>query len=351
MVAGLIVAALVLALRLAPATARRQSMITVTTEQQLASALNTSRPVLLIFRATDCVYCHVLDPYAEQYAQAHPGVEMVNVELNLLYSNDPGLVERLVSYYDIQGTPTELVIYHGMVYGYHVGIWPPPTADQLPYIEQFVNSSLSGRPIAPALSVGPAPAAAGSPTSDLKYVSPAAALGVGALAAVSPCSIPMLALYSASSRRRALSRMALELALMTLGVAAFGALLAKVYSLSPLIESSLEGFAAGFSAFLGYELLRGRVVMLGGPAAAFAPLAGLECSLPFFVAAISAVAAAGLTTAIMSSIAFGAGYSAVYVGLSGAVGRAMSLSRRYGTVAGLTLVLIGVLLFVYVVVV
>lgn len=269
-VAGLVAAVIALSLRLAPAAVGRQAMITVTTGRQLASAMNTTKPVLLIFGATDCLYCHVLDPYAEQYAETHPDVEVVNVELNLLYSNDPELVERLVSYYDVQGTPTEVVIYHGMVYGYHVGIWPPLGADQVPYIEQFVRSSLSGRPIAPALSVGPAPVKGGPPAA-LKYVSPAAALGVGALAALSPCSVPMLALYSASSRRRAASRMALELALMTLGVAAFGALLARAYSLSPLIESSLEGFAAGFSAFLGYDILRGRVVVLSGPAAAFAP--------------------------------------------------------------------------------
>lgn len=69
------------------------------------------------------------------------------------------------------------------------------------------------------------------------------------------------------------------------------------------------------------------------------------------MAAVSAVAAAGLATAILSSLAFGAGYSAVYVGLSGAVGRALSASRRYGTIAGATLVLIGVLLFAYIIVV
>ena len=353
MLAGLLAAALVagarLALTAAPSGAPR-NFVTVTGPGQLAEAMSYRGPALVIFTETTCYFCHVLLPYAVEYARLHPGVEVVNVVLDRLYSADPRLTEELVYYYGVQGTPTEVVVYNGSVYGYHAGIWESAYADQLPFLEQFVNASLSSRPIARALLLQPSglPRRTPGPAALYYAAGPLASLALGALAAVSPCSLPALALYSASSRRRAVQGIAAELAALTAGVAAFGAAVSLAYSASPAVEGAVEGFAAGLASFLGYEVLRGRVISPGGPARLVAPLAGLECSLPFFVAAMAVASAGGLARAVLGAVAFGAGYAAVYVGAAGAAGAALErLQRRYWRLSGAVLLAAGLALLAY----
>jgi len=328
-------------------------MIRVESKDQLYSAMNYSGPILVAFTGVNCPTCKYLRPYLEKYAEINHSVRVVDVVLEPLYSSDPSLTNELMQYYKIQGTPTLVLIYRGEVYGYHEGIWGGFGVDQLPYIESFVETSLGNKPLFKALELR---GSLGENNNQVKSILAASgdilstlfALGMGVLAAVSPCSLPMLTLYAVSSGKRVLSKTLYDLAILTLVVAGFGVLLAKIYSLSSFIERFVMGFAAGFSLFLGYELLSGRIVILSRAATIFAPLAGLECSLPFFVGVLSIVSLGSMILAVLGSVAFGIGYSVVYIVASETVSRILSFSGdKYNKLSGSILIVLGIGIVVY----
>ncbi len=275
----------------------------------------SSKAVLLMFTKEGCPACEVIEPVFEELSTEITNVLFVEVHIMPLIMSDPDRALALLKEFRIFGTPTFIFIKNGEEVARHLGIFP---GDQYEGLREFIEASLN-------LS-----RSEGEETSEqlehadrslVQVVILPAALGI--VGAFSPCSLPlMLVLATSATRERAGSKIKRSMLVQVASIAGFtaagGIFLSLLYMSSGYIGVDLYTLmvllAAAFSISWGLMNLVGSepVLHYSRRLRSLLPVLGLQCSLPFLVAAL-AYASTEPFTALTSALAFTTGYSVPYI--------------------------------------
>jgi thiol-disulfide isomerase/thioredoxin/cytochrome c biogenesis protein CcdA len=327
---------------------------------ELWKVVESNHKVLVFVEQEFCAGCRELRPYVEELAASRSDLVVVALHIDSLAESDPVGTRNLLARLGIWGTPTLLLFRDGELVARHDGLFP---GDQLIGLEQFVALAGEGleawQPQSPVGSLERV--LGGGPAGGLVGV--AAGLGFGVAAAFSPCSLPLLAAYAATgaSMGKPLGGKRLELlrtSLTVLGAVGLGGIaVAYVTTLGLRIlavpVTAAVGLFAGYFTILwglyearGYELSSRALAR----ASSLVPLLGLQCSLPFLLAAL-ALASASLPSAAASALAFVVGFSAPYIAAGTAASHLLrplaNMLGRSGPVRGVLLLGVGAYLLYY----
>ncbi len=268
--------------------------------------------VLVFVEQEGCLACRELKPYLLKFAETHgDNVTVVRLHIDKLLSSDPDAAMELISQLRLYATPTLILYVNGVEVARHVGLFD---GDQLAGLEAMVFNSTS-------ISAGGREATSAFTATPLGL---AAVFAFGLAAAFSPCSAPLLAVYSISAQYvsgRRLPRIEVfksnATLLATVGIGGIILALASsaVSTLAGVpLASALLAFAGWMVILWGAFELRGLSVLSRSlsKATRMLPLLGLECSLPFLLAAL-AIASKSVTAAAASALLFSAGFSLPYI--------------------------------------
>jgi len=298
------------------------NIIDIYRPSELAILNNLSGYNLLYFEQRDCPGCKEVSPAIERYFSTDNslGIRLIRIHIDDIFNLDQDAALRLVSAYAVPGTPTLIMVRDGVEIARQVGIFRGDQYEELKaFIEKAINrGGNSGGPM----------------------IGPLSSLGLGILAAVSPCSLPMLVLFASSARvGKSLGRAAKLFASLTAILAPASLGISLVSSLGrPLgvsVYYAVVTYIATVSLIWGILTLAGREPLLhvGGRSALVLPVLGMQCSFPFLLAVISMMPRDPVQ-AIASSLAFSAGYIAPYLGSTVFVSAAREAvsSHRWGYV-------------------
>ncbi len=319
--------------------------------------------VLVYWKQEACPGCKKVEPAVIRFSVERQDVQVLVAHIDKMLRNDPEATLQLLSQLGVYGTPTFIVYKDGVEMGRHVSTFG--SGDQYEPLVEFVDSSLKGespelRPLTGSVTAV-VPKESVDPETVVMYLGYAFALGL--IAAISPCSLPVLAVFTASSTRNGSedeSKRFKSFLTNTLGIAAaavgFGSLLSLLYLMGVFLPINpyviLVFAAAAFIVAWGLENLIGRdpLIQFSRRWSKLLPVLGLQCSLPFLLAMISLVAIAPHLV-FGASMMFAAGYSLPYA-LAAVMGKGFSSflvrimnSKLFLRAQGLLLVAAG--LYIY----
>jgi len=298
------------------------SVIDIYRPSELAILNNLSGYNLIYFEQRDCPGCKEVSPAIERYFSTDNslGISLIRIHIDDIFNLDQDAALRLVTAYAVPGTPTLIMVRDGVEIARQVGIF---RGDQYEGLKAFMEKAIGGG----GNSSGP-------------IIGPLSSLGLGFLAAVSPCSLPMLVLFASSaSVGKSLGRAVKLFATLAaiLAPASLGISLASSLGrpLGVSVYYAVVTYIATVSLIWGILTLAGREPLLhvGRRSALVLPVLGMQCSFPFLLAVISMMPR-DLALAIASSLAFSAGYIAPYLGSTLFVSAARDAvsSHRWGHV-------------------
>jgi len=271
------------------------SPYTLATPEELEAAIRSGGPVAVMFSSPTCQSCARMKPHWEKLAQAQQriGIRFYTVEL----TRETAEAFRR---YNVTHTPTFILFYNGRPVARHVGEFPGNATQAILEwaTDALLNPQAGGAPQQPQTCAGGActadlPAVEGGGDAALTAAAAAAAFTAGLLSPLSPCTLPILIAYTASSRapgRRA-RRAAGCFAASTATVLAAGLLLALLPQPTELIEAITPFTGAlliflGLAEALGYEpeipsINPSRLGYWGG--CSLLGLLSTQCSLPLLL--------------------------------------------------------------------
>ncbi|MCE4611937.1 MAG: thioredoxin domain-containing protein [Desulfurococcales archaeon] len=310
----------------------------ITSPDEYWRAVGSGGKVLMYFSQAACPGCKKIEPSIARFASEQSEVKVYKVDLDAIAEKYGyrGLID-FVSEMGVRGTPTLILYVNGREVARHEGTFG--FGDQYEPLKRFVESSLQGD--TENLSTGTVTTGlevlARTTTPAQVTLTLLASLAFGLIAAVSPCSLPMVAAFATlSDESRRFRGFVATLASVAAVAFAGGSIFALIYvvgdALVPFISPGvLLIFAA--SAFIiawGLMSLAGRepVIALSGRAKSLLPVIGLQCSLPFLIAVI-ALAGKAPHLALGASLLFAAGYGLPYALAASAGGEFMQRLTRY----------------------
>ncbi len=319
------------------------SLVVVYDTATLERIIGESPRVLVFVEQHACPSCAALRPYVEQLPDRVSGVLVVGYYIESAYTASRSDTLAFIRAYGIRVTPTLLLFINGSLAGRHEGLFP---GDQIEGLMDFVSRAV------PEEGEGAVEKMMES-TNNLVVIVPAAAL-LGIAAAFSPCSFPLMLSFGAlraTSRKSMLMReVGKASAVVVVSVLFAGVLLgwvgaAGVTVLGLPAVDVVALFAAYFSTLWGVAEFLGREVVSSGLTAVSGvlPALGLQCSLPFFMTALSL--SAGLIPALATAAGFSLGFSAPYIlaslGFAAFFSPFLKLFGRSGALRGVVLIAVG----------
>lgn len=324
-------------------TQREESMVMVYDTAELENLIRDTPQILVFVEQHSCPSCAALRPYVEELPKQVSGLLVVGYYIDSAYAASRTDTLGFIRAYGIKVTPTLLLFANRTLVRMHEGLF---MGDQWEGLMEFV-SGVATQP----RSEGNASGAPGG--NSPAFVIPAAVL-LGAAAALSPCSLPLMISFgamSAASRRSVLMReIGKASATVIASVVLTGIVLGWVGT-AGVVFMGLPAldvvalFAAYFTALWGLAEIGGREVVSPGLTAVsgLLPALGLQCSLPFFMAALSL--STGPIPALATAAGFSLGFSAPYIlavlGLTAALSPAVRLFGRSGKLRGAVLLAVG----------
>lgn len=309
----------------------------------LRSIIDSHEKVVLFWEQATCSGCKLMLPSLLKVANETPDVLFVRVHIDKIFNSNMDYAFALMEEYNVVGTPTLIAYYNGEEVSRQVGIFP---GDQYESLKSWIQEAYTRAPTANIT------------TRDEYIPAPVKALALGLLAAFAPCSVPMIAAFSAAQaktgsnniKKIGLIYMGLSSAVMTFGfimtllyIASFVVHTVNIYSITLTFLGAFI-LAWGLSNIAGHEpLLRVRSTP---KSAILLPILGLQCSIPFMILAIATVGS-NPVNALLSGVFFALGYSLPYaLAASGSTKIASKIARLSGSrgmliAQGLVLVLAG----------
>ena len=335
---------LTLATVAAASLASREStnLVVVYDTAALERIIGESPKVLVFVEQHACPSCAVLRPYVERLPDRVSGVLVVGYYIDSAYTASRSDTLAFIRAYGIRVTPTLLLFINGSLAGRHEGLFP---GDQMDGLMAFVSGAVPDE--------GESSVEEEIGSTNLVVIVPTATL-LGVAAAFSPCSFPLMLSFGAlraTSRKSVLMReVGKASAVVVVSVLSAGVLLgwvgaAGVTVLGLPAVDVVALFAAYFSILWGVAEFLGREVVSSGLTAVSGvlPALGLQCSLPFFMTALSL--SAGLIPAIATAAGFSLGFSAPYVlaslGFAAFFSPFLKLFGKSGALRGAVLVAVG----------
>ncbi len=281
----------------------RSIVIDIHSYRELYKLNNLSGYYLLYFEQRDCPGCKEISPAIERYFSNNTQIGLVRIHIDDIFNSNQDEALKLISRYSVLGTPTLILTRDGIEISRHIGIFK---GDQYEGLKLFIEESINSKRSSPS-----------------PFISPLLSLGLGILAAVSPCSLPMLALFAATSRGsrkpgkkaigfvKTLVSMILVLVPASLGL---GLLFTSGRFLGVSIYYSLITYIGIVSLLWGVLTLINRepMVSAGRRVSILFPILGMQCSFPFLLALLS-IAPRNPVDASIYSVMFSIGYTAPYI--------------------------------------
>lgn len=300
------------------------NVVEVSDPLELPRIIGGNGITILYFKQELCPGCAKVEPAILRYASENPEVRLVIAHIDRMLERDTKRTLEVLGEFKILGTPTIIVYVNGREVGRHVSTFG--LGDQYEPLKEFIEASIEGRELQ-SESTGvytqvnmPNPKA-----FELGYIvsSSLGALGLGLIAALSPCSLPMVIAYSMSHRTQGSRLGALIGKALTLGSAVLlgGSLLTILYVASYVTPVNMYKIVISFSASLlvAWGLLtivQGRHTLIEIPwLSRLLPVLGLQCSLPFIITMLSILEAVPHIM-LLGSIAFTMGYITPYIAIS-----------------------------------
>ncbi|MEB3773602.1 MAG: thioredoxin domain-containing protein [Desulfurococcales archaeon] len=297
------------------------------TSPTIDEVVNSRRKVVLFWEQENCAGCKVLRPLVAKAAPEYNDTLFVRVHIDKIYEKNLTYGLMILQEYQVLGTPTLIVYVDGVETGRQVGLFPV-TGDQYQALIDFLENSLSKRPLKPrSMDQQNSDGSGGAGVTGVEERSspladPLKGLGLGLLAAFAPCSVPMIAAFAsreAGRGSRGMGRYVYTLLLIAGVTLTLGFALTALYIASFLFTrinpfAIVVVYAGSFIAVWGLLNLMGKEPMIGGRATSsiLFPVMGLQCSLPFLILAMTSIAAEPLNV-VATGIAFALGYSLPYV--------------------------------------
>ncbi len=282
--------------------------------------------VVLFWEQKNCAGCKVLRPYVVKAASEYPDTLFVKVHIDEIYYKDLDYGLMILQEYGVRGTPTLIVYVNGVETGRQVGLFPTLDGDQYKALLEFLNKSLS----TPVNTTGQGNS---NPQEDEATEStltdPTKALALGLIAAFAPCSVPMIAAFTAreASKRGSVKRGLSVFVIVASATLLLGFLLTLLYLASFMSRvfnpyAFTVTFAGAFILSWGVVNIMGKEPLAGGSSkhSILFPLMGLQCSIPFLVLAITTARANPLNV-LLTGAAFAVGYAAPYILAAYGVGK------------------------------
>jgi cytochrome c biogenesis protein CcdA len=258
---------------------------------------------LLYFEQRDCPGCKVLSPAIDRYfsSNSSAGIRLIRIHIDEIFSENQDVALKLISSYRVPGTPTLILVKDGVEIARHIGIF---RGDQYEGLKSFIESAITGK----------------SSSSGDSVIRPLSSLGIGLLAALSPCSLPMIAMFASSARlgggfSRAIKVFTSLIAILipaSLGIS-IASNIGRIFGVS--IYYALVTYVATVSLTWGLLTFSNREPLLSveGKSALIFPILGMQCSFPFLLAVISMLPEEPIAS-LTTSLAFSIGYIAPYIG-------------------------------------
>ena len=279
--------------------------------------------VMMYFAQALCPGCKKIEPSIKRLAsEMSSEIAVYKVDLDAIAERYGyrGLLD-FVGSLGVRGTPTLIIYINGQEVARHEGTFG--WGDQYGPLREFVEAALEGREFESLTPSGvttglDALARATSPLETALLLG--ASLLFGLVAAVSPCSLPMVTAFaSMSDESRRFKGFVGTLASVAAISFAAGSILALIYVvgnyLVPVINPGvvLIYLASAFIMAWGLMSLAGRepVLAFSSRARMMLPVLGLQCSLPFLIAVV-ALAGRAPHLALGASLLFAAGYGLPY---------------------------------------
>ncbi|MCE4604135.1 MAG: thioredoxin domain-containing protein [Aeropyrum sp.] len=306
------------------------SMVLLEDPNDYWSTVRSYDRVLVYFAQSGCPGCKKIDPAIERFASEQSDIKVIKAWLDSMIRNDPQSTFRLLSSLEVQGTPTLILYERGVEKARHVSTFGLGDQYQplLEFVEAGFKGEYSGGDNTPTTAINQGL----ENTLTVEAITKALTGGLilGLIAALSPCSLPMVVLFSSQSTdeikkfKSYLSNLAAIAAIAIGG----GSLLSLLYITSTFLPINPYIYtiylAGAFVLAWGILSLRGKdpMIALSRRARFLLPAIGLQCSLPFLIIAITMSSQAPHLVAA-SSLMFASGYGLPYA-LAGAMGSAFS---------------------------
>ncbi|MEM2553628.1 MAG: thioredoxin domain-containing protein [Sulfolobales archaeon] len=274
---------------------------------------------LLYFEQKDCPGCKEVSPAIERYfSNNNAGVALVRIHIDDIFNSNQDAAFKLISRYNVLGTPTLILFHNGAEVSRQIGVF---RGDQYEGLKKFIEDGLSSR----------------SSTGGT-ILSPLLPLSLGFLAAISPCSLPMLALFMVVSRNpgrsiinivKTLVSMIVVLVPISLGLGLLftsGRLLGVSLYYSLITYIGVVTLLWGALTFIDREPM----ISAGGRVSLLLPILGMQCSFPFLLALLSMIPK-NPVDAFIQALVFSIGYSSPYIVASMSSGKASRTIRALST--------------------
>ncbi len=258
---------------------------------------------LLYFEQRDCPGCKELSPAIDRYfsLNSSTSIRLIRIHIDEIFNENQDAALKLISSYRVPGTPTLILVKDGVEIARHIGVF---RGDQYEGLKSFIESATTGK----------------SSSSGDTVIRPLSSLGLGLLAALSPCSLPMIVMFASSARlgggfSRAIKVFTSLIAILipaSLGIS-IASNAGRIFGVS--VYYALVTYVAAVSLTWGLLTFSNREPLLsvGGKSALIFPILGMQCSFPFLLAVISMLPKEPIA-ALTSSLAFSIGYIVPYIG-------------------------------------
>lgn len=310
------------------------TIIDVSKPPEIGLLDNLSGYYLLYFEQRDCPGCKKVGPAIEKYFHSNNNLSigLVRIHIDNIFALDQDAALRLITRYSVPGTPTLIIVHNGREVSRQVGVF---RGDQYEGLKNFIeNAVLRG----------------GGVYTYSIFSTPIVPLGLGIIASISPCSLPMLAIFASSTRTgrglRESFKLFITLAILLVPASlaiGFLSIMGSVGSIS--IYYSVVTYIGTVSLVWGLLTALGKEPLIGSGKASIAlPVLGMQCSFPFILAVIS-IAPKSPANAAIYSIAFSIGYALPYT-ILGAIprlfsGRASHRVKAFRYIQAIVLVSVG----------
>lgn len=277
------------------------TIIDVSKPSEIGLLDNLTGHYLLYFEQRDCPGCKEVSPAIEKYfySNSNLSIGLVRIHVDSIFALDQGAALRLITRYSVPGTPTLIIVHNGREVSRHIGVF---RGDQYEGLKSFIEDAV--------LRGG------GGYTYNIFSI-PIVPLGLGIIASISPCSLPMLTIFAFSTRigrgLRESFKLFITLTILLIPASLAMGLLSIIGSVGSIsIYYSVVTYIGVVSLLWGVLTALGKEPLLGaGRASIVLPVLGMQCSFPFILAVIS-IAPKSLADAAIYSIAFSIGYALPY---------------------------------------
>ncbi|MEM0491268.1 MAG: thioredoxin fold domain-containing protein [Acidilobaceae archaeon] len=311
------------------------NIIEVSDPEKLRDSIPRDGLSILYFKQKNCPGCAKLEPALLRYVNERADIKLIVANIDNMLERNAMRTLEILGDYRVPGTPTIIVYVNGVEVGRHVSTFG--LGEQYEPLKKFIEDAILrrvGESIDGGLYSGIQLSEDIEKTLDLGYIitSTITSYILGLIAALSPCSLPMISAYALSSARGSIRFSKLVKKALTLWSVATigGSLMVILYVSSHILTISIYNLVLSLAAsmLVAWGLLTiitmNPMIIMSQRLSKITPLLGVHCSLPFLISLIAMLKAAPHII-LLGTLAFTLGYITPYIAVLSTVELANTL--------------------------